>query len=229
MYSFVKRLFDIMASGIALIVLIPLWIVAAVGIEISDPGPVFYMANRVGKNNKPFKMFKFRSMRVDKRANEKSLRADTDRIFKWGKIMRDTKLDELPQLINVFKGDMSVIGPRPASADQVEITRAGEYAAAAKLRPGLAGPSALYDYIYGDRFEDEKEYEEKVLPTRLDLDLYYLEAKCIGYDIKMIWYTVVCIFNLIIHKPSDKILDELIKSAEKVRNKSEKKITTEVL
>lgn len=210
MYQIIKRAFDICASGVALVVLSPLWLVAIIGIMISDPGPIMYMANRVGKDNKSFKMFKFRSMRVDRDANEKSLRADTNRIFKWGKIMRDTKLDELPQLLNVFLGDMSVIGPRPASAEQVEITRAGKYAATSKLKPGLSSPSALYDYIYGDQFEDEKEYEEKVLPTRLELDLYYLKNMSVFYDIKMIWYTVVCIFNLIFHRSSKGILDELV-------------------
>lgn len=210
MYPIIKRAFDICASGVALVVLSPLWLIAIIGIMISDPGPIIYMANRVGKDNKPFKMFKFRSMRVDRDANEKSLRADTNRIFKWGKIMRDTKLDELPQLLNVFLGDMSVIGPRPASAEQVEITRAGKYAATFKLKPGLSSPSALYDYIYGDQFEDEKEYEEKVLSTRLELDLYYLKNMGVLYDIKMIWYTVVCIFNLIFHRSSKGILDELV-------------------
>lgn len=193
MYQFIKRVFDIIASGLALIVLIPVWIVAIIGILVSDPGPIFYVANRVGKDNKHFKMYKFRSMLVDKNANEKSLRPDQDRIFKWGGIMRDTKIDELPQLINVFIGDMSVIGPRPASADQVEITRGGKYAATSKLKPGLSGPSALYDYIYGDEITDEAEYEKLVLPTRLNLDLYYLKACGIGYDAKMIWWTVLSI------------------------------------
>ena len=212
MYRIIKRVFDICASGIALVVLSPLWGIAIVGILISDPGPILYMANRVGKNNEPFKMFKFRSMRVDREANERSLRADTNRIFKWGKIMRATKLDELPQLLNVFLGDMSVIGPRPASADQVEITRAGKYGVISQLKPGLSGPSALYDYIYGDQFEDEEEYLEKVLPTRLDLDLYYLKNMGVRYDIKMILYTIICIFNLIIHKSSKRILNELVYS-----------------
>lgn len=216
MYQITKRIFDILASGFALLIFIPLWIIAVVGIEISDPGPVFYVANRVGKNNKSFKMYKFRSMRIDKRANEKSLRADVNRIFKWGKIMRNIKLDELPQLINVFKGDMSVIGPRPASVDQVEITRGGRYAAASELKPGLSGPSALYDYIYGDTIEDEEEYKKFVLETRLDLDLYYLKVMSVRYDIKMIWYTVVCIFGLITHKKPQRILNELVRDAKTI-------------
>ena len=213
LYFVIKRLFDILASGLALIVLLPIWIIAIIGIEISDPGPFFYMADRVGQNNKHFRMFKFRSMRVDKNANEKNFKADTNRIFKWGEILRKTKIDELPQLINVFIGQMSVIGPRPASADQVAVTRSGRYAVISKLKPGLSGPSALYDYIYGDQIEDEEEYKEKVLPTRLDLDLYYIKVKKISYDLKMIWYTVVCIFGLIFKRFPQWMYDELVAAA----------------
>ena len=211
--SLVKRLFDIVASGIALIVLFPVWIIAIIGIEVSDPGPVFYMANRIGRENKPFRMFKFRSMRVDKNANEKNFKADTNRIFKWGEFLRKTKIDELPQLINVFVGQMSVIGPRPASADQVAVTRGGRYAVISKLQPGLSGPSALYDYIYGDQIEDEEEYKKNVLPTRLDLDLYYLKVKNLAYDLKRIWYTLVCIIGLIIKKFPQWMYDELVEAA----------------
>lgn len=209
-YRIIKRCFDIVSSGVALIVLFPIWIIAIVGIIVSDPGPVFYLANRVGKDNKHFKMYKFRSMRVNKNADEKSLRPDQDRIFKWGGIMRDTKIDELPQLINVLIGDMSVIGPRPASADQVDITRAGKYAATSKLKPGLSGPSALYDYIYGDNITDEDKYERLVLPTRLNLDLYYIKARSIGYDIKMIWWTII---SILVHSKRPAILEQLKKWA----------------
>lgn len=217
MYSFSKRLFDIISSAIALICLSPVLIGAAIAIVVSDPGPVFYMANRVGKDDKVFKMFKFRSMRVDRTANEKSFKADTNRIFPWGQFMRDSKIDELPQLINILLGDMSVIGPRPASVDQVDRVRAGKYAATSALKPGLSGPSALYDYIYGDTIEDEKEYEEKVLPTRLDLDLYYTQKKSFWYDMKIIWYTVVCIVMLVSHNKPDSIFEELLEAAESVR------------
>jgi len=109
-YRFLKRLFDICVSGLALIVLLPVWLIAIIGIIVSDPGPVFYFANRVTKDNRTFKMYKFRSMRVDKNANEKSLRPDQDRIFPFGRFMRATKIDELPQLLNVFLGDMAVVG-----------------------------------------------------------------------------------------------------------------------
>lgn len=211
--SSIKRMFDIIASGMAIIVLLPLCAIAAIGIEVSDSGPVFYMAKRVGKDNKIFRMFKFRSMRVDKSADEKNFKADSNRIFKWGEFLRSTKIDELPQLINVFIGQMSVIGPRPASVDQIAVTRAGKYAVISSLKPGLSGPSALYDYIYGDQIEDEDEYKEKVLPTRLDLDLYYIKAKCLSYDIKMIWYTLICIYSMIVKRYPQWMLDEFVEAA----------------
>ena len=214
MYRFLKRTFDIFSSGLALIVLLPVWLIAIIGIEVSDPGPVFYFANSVGKDNKTFKMYKFRSMRVDKNANEKSLRPDQDRIFKFGHFIRATKIDELPQLLNVFFGNMAVIGPRPAAVDQIEITRSGENAIVASIKPGLSSPSALYDYLYGDNIEDEAEYMDKVAPTRLALDRYYIGKQTVGYDIKIIWYTIVCIFGTIFHRPAIFILKELIEAVD---------------
>lgn len=212
-YRFVKRLFDVAASGAGLVGLLPLWLVAILGIELSDPGPVFYLADRVGKDDRHFKMFKFRSMRVAKDEDESSLRPNYSRIFPFGAFMRDTKIDELPQLVNVLIGDMSVIGPRPASADQVSVTRAGRYAAVSAVQPGLSGPSALYDYIYGDAITDEDIYERLVLPTRLNLDLYYLKARSVGYDLKMIWWTILCILA---HGKREAILKELRASAASV-------------
>ena len=209
-YRFVKRCFDICSSGVALIVLIPVWIIATVGIIVSDPGPIFYFANRVTKNNRTFKMYKFRSMRVDKAANEKSLRPDQDRIFPFGRFIRRTKIDEMPQLLNVFLGDMAVVGPRPAAVDQIPITRGGENAVVASVKAGLTSPAALYDYLYGDEIEDEDEYMEKVAPTRLALDRFYIGKQTISYDIKLIWYTVRCILGTIVKKPQVGILEEMI-------------------
>ena len=209
-YRATKRAFDIAASALGLVVTCPVWLAAVIGIELSDPGPVFYMANRVGFHNEPFRMFKFRSMRVDNQANEKSFKADVNRIFPWGAFMRSAKIDELPQLLNVFLGDMSVIGPRPASADQVSITRGGRFLQVGSVKPGLSGPSALYDYIYGDTVTDEAEYEKLVLPTRLELDRYYIRAASWKLDMKMIFWTVRCILNSVFHRSSEKMLAQLI-------------------
>lgn len=208
-YLFFKRLFDFCVSALALVVTSPIWLITVIGIIISDPGPVFYLANRVGKDNKPFLMFKFRSMTVDKKANEKSLRADATRIFKFGSFIRATKIDELPQLLNVFLGQMSIVGPRPAAVDQVEITRAGKYAICSRAKPGLTSPSALYDYIYGDKIDDEAEYITKVLSTRLELDAWYVTQMNTKLDFKTIWYTVISIISKIMNIPPAKILHEL--------------------
>ncbi|MBR4731754.1 MAG: sugar transferase [Lachnospiraceae bacterium] len=211
-YRVIKRLFDILSSGLALIILLPIWIIAIIGILVSDPGPLFYFANRAGKDNKTFKMYKFRSMRVDKSANEKSLRPDQDRIFPFGRFIRATKIDELPQLLNVFFGDMAVVGPRPAAVDQISITRGGENAIVAQVKPGLTSPAALYDYLYGDEIEDENEYMAKVAPTRLALDRFYLRKQKLGYDMKLIVYTVIAIVGTIIHKPALFILKEMVEN-----------------
>ena len=96
-------------------------------------------------------------MRVARGANEASLRPDQDRIFWWGKIMRRLKIDELPQLMNILNGTMSIVGPRPAAVDQVDITRGGANAIAATVPCGLTSQSSLWDYIFGDQFSDEEE------------------------------------------------------------------------
>lgn len=216
MYQIVKRLFDIASSFLALVVLSPILIFAAIGIVVSDPGPVFYMASRVGKDNKVFKMYKFRSMRVDNSANEKSFKADKNRIFPFGEFLRMSKIDELPQLLNVLFGQMSVVGPRPAAVDQADITRGGKYAIASTVKPGLSGPSAIFDYIYGDKVEDEQEYEAKVLYTRMELDVFYVKVRTVIYDIKVIVYTVISILYTIFGETPQWMLDELYRSASSV-------------
>ena len=196
-----KRGFDAFCSILGIIGTLPVWLVTVIGIELSDPGPVFYKANRVGKGNKPIKMYKFRSMRQGK-ANESVFRGDEDRIFPFGKFIRASKIDELPQLLNILKGDMSIVGPRPAAVDQMKITRGGKYKAAGKVQAGLTGPSALYDYLYGDEVEDAEAYEKLVLPTRLELDLYYLKKMSMAFDIKMIIWTVIAVLGEVVgHKP----------------------------
>lgn len=208
-YLFLKRAFDIIASLLGLIVTSPIWLIAIIGVFVSDPGPVFYVAKRIGKDNKEFSMYKFRSMRRGK-ANESVFRGEESRIFPFGKFIRATKIDELPQLLCCLVGTMSVIGPRPAAKDQMSVTRAGEFAIASAVKPGLSGPGALYDYIYGDTVDGEEEYEEKVLPTRLALEVYYVHNCSLIYDIKLVFDTVICILMLLFGKEPTKIKDKLI-------------------
>lgn len=209
MYQIIKRIFDFICALIGIIGTSPLWIIAIIGILVSDWGPIFYTAHRIGKGNKPFKMYKFRSMRVEKTANEASLRPDEDRIFAFGHFIRKVKIDELPQLLNILNGTMSVIGPRPVAQDQFELFRTGKWNLAAEVPVGLSGPAALYDFIYGDQFTDEKEYMEKVYPTRRELEYTYVQKASLGYDLKMIVYTVICICYALVGKEATWILREL--------------------
>lgn len=214
MYRYIKRALDLVCAVIGIVGTSPLWIIAIIGILISDWGPIFYTATRIGKDNRPFHMYKFRSMRVDKNANEVSLRPDADRIFAFGKFIRKVKIDELPQLLNILNGTMSVIGPRPVSNDQKDLFRIGKWNEAAKVAVGLSGPAALYDFIYGDQFEDPDEYMEKVFPTRRELEYVYVRKMSFGYDVKMVVYTVICILYALLGKECKWILEELVKSAE---------------
>lgn len=209
MYKYIKRFLDIICALLGIIGTSPLWLLAIVGILISDWGPVFYTSTRIGKGNKPFKMFKFRSMRVDKNANEASLRPDEDRIFGFGKFIRKVKIDELPQLLNILNGTMSVIGPRPVANDQKELFRVGKWNEDAKVAVGLSGPAALYDFIYGDQIEDPDEYMEKVFPTRRELEYVYVKKMSFGYDVKMVVYTLICIFYALFGKECSWMLSKL--------------------
>lgn len=218
MYKIFKRCFDFFCAFLALVVLSPIFLLTAIGILISDWGPIFYKAKRIGKGNKPFRMYKFRSMRVAKAANEASLRPDEDRIFSFGHFIRKAKIDELPQLINILNGTMSIVGPRPVAQDQFDMFRYGKWNEAAKFPVGLSGPAALYDYIYGDQITDEKKYMEKVYPTRRELEYVYVKKASIFYDLKMIIYTVICILYALCGKECKWILNELVEEANKTMN-----------
>ena len=221
-YKYIKRLFDFICALIALIILSPIFLLTAIGILVSDWGPIFYKANRIGKGNRPFKMYKFRSMKVlkaPKKGSEASLRPDEDRIFPFGHFIRKAKIDELPQLINILNGTMSIVGPRPVAEDQFDMFRYGKWNEAAKVPVGLSGPAALYDYIYGDQITDEKEYMEKVYLTRRELEYTYVLKASLWYDLKMIVYTVICICYALVGKEATWILDELVGEANKTMNK----------
>lgn len=215
-YKFFKRFFDVTCALLGIIGTSPIWILSIILTEISDPGPLFYFANRVGKNSETFRMWKFRSMRVARGANEVSLRPEQDRIFWWGRIMRRLKIDELPQLLNILNGTMSIVGPRPAAVDQVDVTRGGENAIAAAVPCGLTSQSSLWDYIYGDQFPNEDEYNEKVLPIRLKLDVYYVKHATFFGDIRLIWWTVLAILYTACGKYPQWMHDKLVEYSKTV-------------
>ena len=215
MYKYVKRLIDIFLSFLTIVCSSPFWIVTIIGIEVSDPGPIFYKANRIGKDNKEFIMYKFRSMRVlrePKQGSEASLRPETDRIFPWGKIIRKLKLDELPQFVNVFLGNMSIVGPRPVATDQMNMFRVGKYDETKKVKPGITGPAALYDYNYGDQFEEKNidEYITKVFPTRRELELVYIKKQGFLFDTWIFFETAWCVICNLFGKENSGLLRKLI-------------------
>lgn len=210
----IKRLLDIILSGLAIVCSSPFWLVTIIGIELSDPGPVFYKANRIGKDNREFSMYKFRSMRVlkePKAGAEVSLRPETDRIFPWGKVIRKLKLDELPQFLNIFLGDMSIVGPRPVAKDQFNLFRFGKYDEAKQVKPGITGPAALYDYIYGDQFEETNvdEYMKKVYPTRRELEYVYVQKQGFLFDTWMFFETAWCVLCSLVGKENTRLLKKL--------------------
>ncbi|SCW59317.1 Sugar transferase involved in LPS biosynthesis (colanic, teichoic acid) [Ruminococcaceae bacterium YRB3002] len=196
-YSVVKRFSDVFLSLFALIVLSPVLLIAVVGIYISSPGPVLFKANRIGKGGKQFTMYKFRSMHLN---NEKghmiTLRTD-NRIFPFGRFLRKSKVDELPQLVNILQGKMSIVGWRPEDEENVKKVFVGKYKEILNIKPGLTSPGSLYDYTHGEKYEDEELYEKEFLPRKMDLELYYVRHRSLGYDARLIGRTIKTIIRIV--------------------------------
>ena len=190
-----KRLLDVVLSGLALVVLSPLLAIAAFGIWLSDRGPMFYRARLAGRDGRPFTMYKLRTMRVDHGTFRSVITAERDpRVFPFGAWLRRAKVDELPQLVNILRGDMSIVGPRPEHPDIVERHYRFDHRELLAVRPGLTSPGTLYDYTHGEaivgRADPERAYIEHLLPLRLALDLVYVRGASLGYDVALIGRTV---------------------------------------
>lgn len=197
MFGVIKRLFDFLAAFLAIVVTSPLWVIIAIGIKLSSKGPVFYRAERAGKNGKVFTLYKFRSMHVyhpEEGSNKKTeggYIANEARIFPFGGLLRKSKLDELPQLLNILMGHMSVIGPRPLTAAGVEKHYSGKYANVTDVRPGLACLDSLFDYAHGELFvKDNDQYIREVVPVRDCLASMYVNKKSISLDVYCILRTL---------------------------------------
>ena len=205
-YRFIKRLFDFCSSLLALIASSPLWLIIMIGIKCSSKGPVFYTTERAGKGKKPFTLYKFRSMHVyhpdeEGKKTEGGFIANANRIFPFGGLLRKSKLDELPQLLNILAGDMSVIGPRPLSVAGAQIHYTGKYESVTDVRPGLACLDSLFDYAHGELFvSSNEEFREKILPVRTELAKMYVAKQCIGLDIHCILRTLLLMFQIAVQK-----------------------------
>ncbi len=184
-----KRLMDILVSIIAIILLIPVYILTAVGVKMSSSGPVFYSQERIGLRGKPFKMYKFRSMYSDaEKAGPQLSSEDDPRITPFGRFMRKVRLDEIPQFYTVLKGDMALVGPRPERQfyiDQI-VQRAPHYRLLLKVKPGITSWGQV-KYGYASNVDEMIE--------RLQYDILYIENMSLAMDIKILIYTVLIVFQ----------------------------------
>lgn len=179
-----KRLFDIVFSALGLILLSPVYLIIYIGLKLTCKGPAFFVQERIGKGGRPFNIYKFRTMIVNGEQDgvPQLAEIDDERLTSMGRFLRAHHLDELPQLWNVLKGDMSFIGPRPERQYFINqiMERDPRYAELYKIRPGVTSYATLYNG-YTDTME-------KML-RRLELDLYYLEHQSWVFDMKILFKT----------------------------------------
>ncbi len=194
-----KRLMDIIASGVGLIILAPFFLLFSIVIKIDSRGPVFYLQKRVGKGGRLFKLFKFRTMRrgADKLAPITVGKRDA-RITRIGNVLRKFKLDELPQLINVFKGEMSLVGPRPELKKFVDLYNEQQQKVIG-IKPGITDYASIQFRNENDLLEGKDDpvdfYIKEIMPLKLSLNLKYIDERSLWLDLKIITRTLVSIFK----------------------------------
>jgi O-antigen biosynthesis protein WbqP len=188
-YIFFKRIVDIAGSLLGIAILSPLLFLLAIGTKLTSRGPVFFRQKRLGKNEKPFTLLKFRSMKTDAiQAGQENLTEEQREMMvtKWGRFIRRTSLDELPQLFNILSGSMSFIGPRPGMAENDETlirNRRSFFPSAYSVKPGLSG----YSQIYLRRNPDP------IIKARCDS--WYVQHLCLWLDIKIFIWSFLCLFG----------------------------------
>lgn len=195
MYKVIKRTFDLFCSILMLIILMPFLLIIGLLVKITSRGPVFYLHERVGKEGKLFNVLKFRTMNIDERPLEEIFTPeqmeeykeyykvkDDPRVTKFGKILRKISLDELPQLINIIRGQMSFVGPRPVMEEEIERLNEEDKVKYLSVTPGLTG----YWAVNG---RSATTYEK-----RLELELFYVEHQSLWLDFKILFKTVFVFF-----------------------------------
>ncbi len=189
-----KRIFDILLSLYGIACLIPIGAIIALSIRIGSKGPIFYFQKRVGINGEDFSVFKFRTMYTG--SDKKGLLTvgnDDSRITDVGAFLRKTKLDELPQLVNVLIGDMSFVGPRPEVRKYVDLYTP-EQLKVLSIRPGITDYASLEyineNEILGKSKDPEKTYIEEIMPAKLKLNMQYLAEQSLQTDVNIIWKTI---------------------------------------
>lgn len=194
-----KRFFDLISASIGLFLTFPLLLTIAAWIKLDSPGPVFYRPFRGGRYGKPFRIFKFRSMVVNAdKIGGPSTSGDDPRVTRSGKVIRQYKLDELSQLINVVMGDMSLVGPRPEVVEKVE-KFSKEEKKTLELRPGITDWASIWDSDEGGVLEGALDpdavYEVVIRPTKMKLQIEYLKHHSFWVDLKIIFCTLYRLVN----------------------------------
>lgn len=193
-----KRLFDIVSSGIGLLCLAPVFVVMAIWIKLDSRGPVFYRQTRVGRYGRDFRIFKFRSMRVGSDKGRQITVGERDpRITRSGYFIRRYKIDELPQLINVFLGDMSIVGPRPEVRKYVDLY-SEEQRKVFQVRPGITDLASIKysneNELLSQVDDPDTYYIDVIMPDKLAINLEYIRHQSFMGDIKIIFNTLFKIF-----------------------------------
>lgn len=193
MYTIIKRIFDFLSSLSVLITLSPLFLIIALWIIIDSKGGIFYKQIRIGKNQNEFGLYKFRSMATGSDKSGQITVGNDNRITKVGKFIRKYKIDELPQLINILKGEMSVVGPRPEVKKYVDLYTNDQLKVLSVL-PGLSDYASIEYFdeqtVLGKAEDPDKEYIEVVMPAKLKLNLKYIAEKSVATDLKIIFKTL---------------------------------------
>lgn len=195
-----KRLFDFIFSFLGLLILSPVLLIIALMIKLGSKGPVFYRGIRVGRQGKLFKIYKFRTMIPEaEELGGSSTAGDDPRLTKIGKFLKKYQLDELAQLINVVKGEMSLVGPRPEVPIYVNMLSKKEKEIIFSVRPGMTDFASLWNFHEGEILEGspdpEKAYLEKIRPKKIELQLKYVKERNFWLDIKLILKTIAKIFK----------------------------------
>jgi lipopolysaccharide/colanic/teichoic acid biosynthesis glycosyltransferase len=188
-----KRTFDLIAATLGLIILSPFFLAIAASVKLSSPGPVFFRQERIGRNFVPFRIFKFRTMEVcDAPESLITIKGDP-RVTPFGRFLRETKLDELPQLINVLKGEMSLVGPRPEVLEYVGQFRA-DYEEILRVRPGMTDEASVVyrneEKLLAGADDPHDAYIRIVLPKKISLAKEYVRKRSFSHDLSLIIRTL---------------------------------------
>jgi len=194
-----KRAFDLVVSSLGLVLLSPLMVIAALLVKLDSSGPIFFRQERMGKGFRPFFIYKFRTMVQDgSRTGSPITSGDDPRITRVGRFLRRTKIDELPQLINVLKGDMAFVGPRPEVREFVELFRE-DYEKILKIRPGITDLASLKyrdEATFLGKFNNPAEaYVTQILPDKIRLAKDYIQRSSFFFDLRVILKTLLKLFD----------------------------------